>query len=859
MIPPNLLFTFIVFTTTLMVKCYDKCSGNYCPPPPLRSRSLFFKGHIAPIVGQNDAGCFCREDPINPYFALCYGRSYCPMMPRNVTLQSPTLKLTNTHIMELRAGDFENLSQLTELQIEGNYNLKVILNGTFENLKSLVNLTVSFNTQLVYLDEEAFRGLENLENLFLNSNAFTSLFMVVRCLGVETVPNLKSLILDANSFVHIGADDFHVMKGSLLTELSLNLCRIEFIHPEAFAPLANLEMLHIGENIINSSIITNALNYTLQIGIDLKCLALVNMGFKKAPPKDLLDIIAKSNVTELNLSKNQFEVIDKNSFPYMPNLVLLNLKEVFVKDISGDAFDNFPNLRYLFLCGNRLYNIPNSVLNLSNLTLLDMQENSPGDSFHVYFNFKRVEFTNMTMLKHLNMGFNGLAHLFNTSFIGLTHLEELVLKNSSVFHIESGTFVPLENLRLLVLDNNLMVHEDAVPDVFFSLTKLEVLTMRGCGFKYITNNPFRNLKLLRILVLERNELKTLGSLDFASLISLTDLDLSFNLINTWEQRIFQNNTNLSKVSLAKNKIADISLAMLEDFEGLTVNLDMNAIICKCFITYNAFKKWREKRPDKGFNNVTLFDPPVHCVYPEHLDNVTVEDFLTKRQYGPTICSFQRKRIFLLLPLIILVVFFIIMGFLAFWYRWHIKYWIFLTKLYLSRKGKIKPKPKKLEGYTNYVYDAFVSYSTEDREFVANLVTIMEEGESPLRLCVYERDFEIGSIISESIVESIAKSRKTIIIISENYVKSQWCRWESLICEYHRLYLQNEDGKYVDDSLILIKLTPVSEKYLTPMLKYLLKTRIYLQWVSDENKQSAFWNRLRKTLRTVVPEPEITKI
>lgn len=180
------------------------------------------------------------------------------------------------------------------------------------------------------------------------------------------------------------------------------------------------------------------------------------------------------------------------------------------------------------------------------------------------------------------------------------------------------------------------------------------------------------------------------------------------------------------------------------------------------------------------------------------------------------------------------------------YRWHIKYWIFLTRLYLSRKGKIQPK-KKITEFSKYYYDAFISYSTEDRNFVLRLASMLENYEPYLKLCIYERDFQIGALLSESILEGVAKSRKTMLIISDNYAKSQWCRWESHLAEHHRLFFENEVGEYVDDTLILVKLGPVSNHHLTPMLKYLLKTRIYLQWEADEKKQTIFWEKLRSAL------------
>jgi hypothetical protein len=153
--------------------------------------------------------------------------------------------------------------------------------------------------------------------------------------------------------------------------------------------------------------------------------------------------------------------------------------------------------------------------------------------------------------------------------------------------------------------------------------------------------------------------------------------------------------------------------------------------------------------------------------------------------------------------------------------------------------------KACESYSDYQYDAFVSYSNEDRNFVVRLVAMLENYEPFLKLCVYERDFEIGSVISESVLQSVALSRRTLLVISDAFARSQWCRWELQLAENHRLFLrdENEGG----DSLIMIKLGEVTETHRTPTLKYLLRTRVYLEWDSEPSKQRQFWDKLRTAL------------
>ncbi|KAH1025275.1 hypothetical protein HUJ05_010031 [Dendroctonus ponderosae] len=775
-------------------------------------------------------GCFCNE--LVGELTICFGRVGCTAMTQNIPISSKYLKLINTRIKVLGPEDFKNLDFLVELQIEENFDLAHILNGTFSNLSNLVNLSISYNGQLKTIETGAFRGLSKLENLFLNNNGFESVYEITRGLSPQAVPHLVTLVMDSNDFQAIAEAEFLAMENSRVEELSLSLCRIEYIHPLALKPLKNLRRLHLGENSINDSVLSKMLDNTLEENINLQTLDFCNMGFKKEPPRPLMAAIAKSNISQLRLAKNQFEILDKNSFPFLPNLMFLELRDVLTLQITDDAFRNLPNMKTLLLGGNKLTDIPRAVLSLKNLTVLDMQ----------------VEFSNMSSLLRINLAFNGLAHLFDNSFKDLPFLQELILRNSSVYHIQKMTFACLTELRVLNLMNNIIAADHAIPDVFFSLSKLKKLVLTGCKFQFINKegmNPFRNLKSLEYLALDKNSLITLAPTDFPTLVSLTIIDLSYNLLKSWDKRLFESNRNLSKISLAKNKLNDITLAMYQDFAGVEfIDLEQNAVLCTCSATYESFRQFYEL--PENFNNLLLNRSLFllqTCGYPDDLYNVTIGDFLTKKEYGQHICNFRLRRIYFLLPLICPLVLVGLVGILAFWYRWHIRYWIFLAKLYLSRKGKIK-HGRPVKSSDNFEFDAFVSYSTEDRDFVIKLVRMLENLQPFLKLCVLSN----RTIISESVLESVTKSRKTVLVITDSYAKSQWCRWESQICEHHRLFFENEQGEYVDDSLLLIKLSSVAESHLTPTLKYLLKTRIYLEWTLDERKQQQFWNKLRSTLR-----------
>ncbi|XP_072934066.1 uncharacterized protein [Epargyreus clarus] len=85
-----------------------------------------------------------------------------------------------------------------------------------------------------------------------------------------------------------------------------------------------------------------------------------------------------------------------------------------------------------------------------------------------------------------------------------------------------------------------------------------------------------------------------------------------------------------------------------------------------------------------------------------------------------------------------------------------------------------PDPAELQ----QSYDAFVSFSHHDDDFVQDeLVPRLEGGRRPLQLCLHYRDWEIGGMIPEQIARSVSESRRTIVVLSRQFLESNWGRAE----------------------------------------------------------------------------------
>lgn len=799
------------------------------------------RDQLAPVsLGRDErSGCICREIPGR--LVVCFGRETCTRFPRDVEVRPDTLRVKTTSIEELQRGDLDNTTHLRTLEIEGNEKLSRVEPGVFAVMSQLRNLSISYSKKLRKLEEDVFQGLENLEYLHLLQNGFTSIKDLSPALSPRYLPNIYKLVLSENLFHEVQQEDFAPMEGTPLMELNMVLCQIEYLHPNCLQPLQNLTALRLGENVFNASTIADLIDRSVELEIPLRLLNLYSVGFRIEPPKKLLKALAKSNITNLSLARNQFELLRNGSFVDMPSLEILDLRQVLALNISKDAFVNVTNLKTLLLSGNKLSYVPEGVL-LKQLTYLDLSDNSGNVFVSSYFSLDKKRFVNMTNLKWLNLSYNRINGIVNETFQGLTNLVILGLKNSTIFYVGNNSFATLRNLKFLNLENNPFGPTITLSkEVFNGLENLEVLLLGGCSISAL-NSPFTSLKSLLHLGLERNRLHSLAPETFLPLINLRSIDVSKNILTSWQQNVFVWNKNLSKVVASHNKFTYLSEPMLEDFSGLRyLDVAENPFSCDC-TAYSALAFWAR---DNDSRLDLIRNGSASCVYPDAETNLTLYEYYLKLEEFSIACD-SSTILLVIVPLLIILFAVGAAAVTLYKFRWHVRYWIFLVRLHLSRTGRLRSKTRP-KSFTNYQYDAFVSYCNEDRNFVIRLVAMLENYQPFLKLCVYERDFQVGSIISESVLESVAKSRKTLLVISDCYARSQWCRWETQIAEHHRLFFENEYGEYVDDSLVLIKLGPICGNHLTPTLRYLLKTRIYLQWDADPKKQRVFWERLRNAL------------
>lgn len=771
--------------------------------------------------------------------------------------KSEVLEVRMSIIEAIRIGELDRLYYLKSLKLEANHRLKYIEPGVFRNLSNLQALSISYSTALHTIYDTTFRGLTNLRNLTMVNNGFTNFLELTPALRPSILPSLESLDLSENIFETIPEKAFVLLNGTRLRRLGMNLCQIDYIHPNGFLPLKMLKELNIGENDLNSSMIEEFLGSMIDKGINLYYLDLTGLTFRKHPPKKLLQVIANSTIRTLILAKNQFEMILDHSFPPMKNINVLDLRKVSAVYIGPNAFEprKFPALQALFLSGNNLPGIHEGHIS-SQIKLLDLSYNTMNTINPTYFEIDSDTFADCNELEILNLAFNRIKAIFDYTFRGLNKLKFLNLENGTLYYIGPGTFKYTPNLKILNLANNpLTANENFTKRQFEGLSELNVLIMKNCGIKFFCDkeNIFEMMPNITKLILRNNLLYFITPKLLHPMEKLSVLDLSENFLTAWSMPLFYGTKLLpQKIYMTNNKISHFSISMLEDIDyliqnhsnGTDIDLMGNVFVCDCNAMYATYT-WIEANASYALKQFFV-NSKFQCSTPDLWEDRRVVEYLRSVK-GLTCIMYDKISNAMLFvwstPTIVMILFCGVLIAIAFKFRIYINYWLFLAKLALGRKFIRNTERAQDKAVVKvYKYDAFISYCNDDREFVLEMISQLENNPPFLHLCVYERDFEIGSFISESILNSINESKYIVLVVSNGFAKSQWCRWETQLAEYHRLFL--EDGT-VYDPLVLIRIGGIESKYLTTTLKYLLKTKIYLSW--DEHHCDEFWKKLRNVL------------
>ncbi|XP_069733089.1 interleukin-18 receptor 1 isoform X2 [Phaenicophaeus curvirostris] len=143
------------------------------------------------------------------------------------------------------------------------------------------------------------------------------------------------------------------------------------------------------------------------------------------------------------------------------------------------------------------------------------------------------------------------------------------------------------------------------------------------------------------------------------------------------------------------------------------------------------------------------------------------------------------------------------------------------------------------------YDAFVSYlkdcvspTEEERDFALKILPMVLEENFGYKLCIFERDVSPGGAVVDDIHSFIDKSRRLIIILSQNYISDRAIY--ELGSGLHKALVERKT------KIILIEYMPISDYNLLPESLSLLPSKRVVKWKKDKSLpvNSRFWKNLR---------------
>lgn len=716
------------------------------------------------------------------------------------------------------SSDLRKCVNLRALRLGAN-SIHTVEEDSFSSLGSLEHLDLSYN-HLSNLSSSWFKSLSTLKFLNLLGNPYKTLGETPL---FSHLPNLRILKIGNNdTFAEIQAKDFQGL--TFLQELEIGASHLQRYAPKSLRSIQNIShlILHMRRPALLPKIFVDLLS-SLEY-LELRNTDFSTFNFSDVSINEPSTVMKKFTFRKAEITDASFTEIVK-LLNYVSGALEVEFDDCTLNgrgDFSTSALDTIKSLGNVETLTVRRLHIPQfflfydlrSIYSLTGAVKRITIENSK--VFLVPCSLSQ----HLKSLEYLDLSENLMSeeYLKNSACEhAWPFLHTLILRQNHLKSLEKTgeVLVTLKNLTNLDISKN---NFDSMPETCQWPEKMKYLNLSSTRIHSLTHCLPQTLEVLDI---SNNNLNSFS----LSLPQLKELYISRNKLKTLPDASFL--PMLSVLRISRNTINTFSKEQLDSFQKLkTLEAGGNNFICSC--DFLSFTQGQQALAQ------VLSDWPENylCDSPSHVRGQRVQDtrLSLTECHRVAVVSVVCCALFLLL---------LLTGALC--HHFHGLWYMKMMWAWLQAKRKPRKAPRR-----DVCYDAFVSYSEQDSYWVENLmVQELEHFQPPFKLCLHKRDFIPGKWIIDNIIDSIEKSQKTIFVLSENFVKSEWCKYE-LDFSHFRLFDEN------DDTAILILLEPIEKKAIPQRfckLRKIMNTRTYLEWPADETQREGFWLNLRAAIKS----------